>query len=369
MSGLYLSLIGLVILNPVITKKGYKFYLFMFLCVLVYYAYHFDVTTGADLYRRYQEMELYNKMGLDYVLENRMEINPLSALFFYWFSTFEDPQLVPAFTILVCYGSAFYILIKCSERYDLSKNQMNFLLFIFMLTFYYDQAISNVRVYICYGLISLFLYKDVIEGKFRRLAWVVYIACCFFHYAVLPFVILRGVLYIKDRVKGTDTVLYLSIAVCCVFGDMIIPYLAKFGGIFLTLAYKSSGYENYSVFGLWQSISSLFRMILLPAMCFFINRFYNDKYSQEKKLMFYLVSVSIMLFFMISNYQLIFRTPNFMQYLAMVPISVLLKMNEEQKNQANIHLYSALKIGLIIMAAYTFAYQAVFIHPNVNFVF
>ena len=369
MNSLYLCALGFAVINPFFSKKGYRVYLWMILIVLVYFSYHLKVTESMDLYRHIEEMELFHHMGLEWVLENRMDDNPLAKLFFYAFSTFENPKLLPAFSAFICYGSAFYILLKCGERFDLSKGQMNCLLLVFCLCFYYDHAVTNIRIYLCYALISYFVYNEIMEGRFKRVCWVVYIACCFMHYAALPFLLFRIVMQIKRKVSKSELFFFIIIAFAVLASEFIVPRLAKLGGVFVTLAGKSVAYQYYYVFGIWQFLSSLMRIICFSEIYRFLYREYKDGYQEEKSIMFYLSNLNVMLICLIGNYQLVYRTPNFFHYLFMVPMSMLMKLDTSKLRKDRQYMHSALKICLFLVTVFTIWYQVAFIYPSIDFEF
>lgn len=367
MSNLYICMIIMIALNPFFSKKSYKIYLGLMLFILVYFAYHVEITPTMDLYRRIEEMMLYRETSFTWFLENRMDSDPLGNLFFYFFSMFEDYRILPAFTIFTCYSCAFYILLKCADRYELSKGQMNWLLFVFVFCFYYDQALSNIRIYVGYAILSFFLYNDIIEGKYKKLAWIIYIASVFFHYALLVVLLPRLLLLFKNKLKISSVVIYAFMAVGLIFSDVLISQLSGLGGVFQTLADKSESYAEYDVFGKWQFLSSIIRIVLFMAISYLINLRMGEKQSNEKNVCFYMNCVNLMLLVMYNNYQLILRTPNFVHYLGMVALSVFFKAPETIKEREVSYSYLTLKFFLVVASIYTIGYQIIFIHPSVNF--
>ncbi len=360
-------MIIMVALNPFFNKKTYKYYLWLILFVLVYFAYYIKITPTMDLYRRVEEMMLYQETSFEWFLENRMNTDPLGNLFFYFFSLFEDYRILPAFTIFTCYSAAFYILLKCADRYDLTKTQMNWLLWIFIMCFYYDQALSNIRIYVGYAIISVFMYNDIVEGRYRKTAVIVYILSCFFHYALAIVLIPRILLYIKNNIKISEVVIYAFLAVCALFGDVLLSQLSGLGGFFQTAADKTVSYAGYAVFGKWQFLSSILRVGMFIALAEFVKKTAQDLGQSERDACFYLNCVNLILVVMYNNYQLMLRTPNYVHYLGMVILAVFLKMNGKMKDNDVMYMHLIFQFLLIVIAAYTLGYQAMFIHPSVDF--
>jgi len=325
MSKLYFIIFGISIVGSFLSKKNYKYFLIIVLAVLMYYAYHYDYHPGTDLYRRVEEMELYRRVGFDYVVENRLNTNPLSALFFYFFSIFDNPGVLPAFTVFICYGIGFSLLLKCYDRFDLSIEQRNLLYAVFMLSFYYDQAISNIRIYICFAIVSYFMYEEIIERKYKILSWIMYVACCFFHYAILPFVSLRLLLFVKKRFKNSDIILIVGTILLFVMGERVLSVFVKMGSVFQTLYDKMDAYETYSRFGTWQYLSSIVRLIFFTCVLFYVKNKSQDFDKKDDYITFYMICVCAMIVVMYNNYQFVFRSLNYLHYLCMVPLSMFLK--------------------------------------------
>ena len=354
-------------INFFISKRMYKLYLVAILATIVYFSFHLQITPNMDLYRRLSEMELYREMGFQWVLENRMEDNPLGTLLFYGFSLLNDYRWVPAITAFICYGIAFYLLIKCADRYNLSKKSMNCLLLFFCLCFYYDHAVTNIRIYVCYALISLFLYKEVIENKCKIISWIVYVMCCYLHYAALPFVVIRLCLVIYRKKKNSLGALILITVCLSMFVSLLSSLFSGAGGVIGTAISKINGYEDYTTFGLFQFVSSILRIIPLTMLCLYVVRYGSKNVEKEMEICVYIVLLCILLLCMSNQYQLIYRTPNFLHYLGMVPISVILKNDELTKNIGKSYLFPAMQILLILSVLFTIGYQVLLIYPYVGF--
>lgn len=366
MEKLYLSSLIFVLINPFFNKKTYKYYLFLLLILLTYFAFHLVLTPNMDLYRRAQDMELYQTMGFSWVVENRMSSNPLGILLFYAFSGL-GPNYLAAFTAFLCYGIAFYLLLKCAKRYNLTKQQMNYLLLFFCLNVYYDHLISNTRIYICYALVALFLYREIVEKKNKWLSWVIYILCCYIHYAAVLFVCVRIVLIFYNKFKKFPFILIFLALIFSGVGLMFISRIGIQSNLLMTITGKVDEYANYRTFGKWQFLSSVLRIGYIIAIYFYVHSFYKEGYVSEKKILFYLAIVSAVLIGMISNYQLIYRTPNFYHYLGMIGLCILLIDKSKIKKRS--WLNTGLKATIIVSTLYTFFYQVYFIYPSLSFVF
>lgn len=365
MGRLYLWAFFFVIINPFVTKKGYKYYLCAILAVLCYFAFHLKITESMDLYRSIGNMQLYAEMGWGWVVANRMDNNPLATVLFFVFGQFENPMWLPTFTAFICYGSAFSLILKCAKRYDLSKGQMNCLLVFFCLNFYYDQAITNIKIYLCYALISYFMYYELMEHRFKKTAWVVYIASCFLHYAAVPFLLFRMVLSLRRKLKDSEFVFLGIVFVAVLFSGYIIPRLGSLGGVLGTLASKNEGYQDYQVFGIWQFISSVTRTFCFSGLFIYM---YRRCKEDEQQILFYLGCICIMLIGMMNQYQLIHRTPNFIHYLGMLPLCRFMKQPMNMGRREGM-IHSGLALCLVMVTAFTIFYQVMWIFPSVGFEF
>lgn len=365
MGRLYLCALLFAMINPFITKKGYKYYLCAILAVLCYFAFHLEVVESMDLYRSIGKMRLYAEMGWEWAVANRMDRNPLETVLFFVFGQFENPMWLPAFTAFICYGVAFSLILKCAKHYDLTKGQMNCLLIFFCLNFYYDHAITNIRIYLCYALISYFMYHELIEHRFKKTAWIIYIASCFLHYAAIPFLLFRMVLSLRRKLKNSEFCFLGIVFIAILFSEYIIPRMGALGGVFGTLVSKNEGYQEYQVFGIWQFLSSMMRIACFSGLFIYM---YRRCQENEQQILFYLGCICIMLIGMFREYQLIYRTPNFIHYLGMIPLSLFMK-KRKMDGRRDAMIYSVLSMCLFMVTVFTIFYQVMWTFPPIGFEF
>ena len=114
----------------------------------------------SDLYRHHENIVLYGEMGFDWVLENRLNINPLSHLLYYVFSFLGEPRLYASFSIFITYGFIFLLLHRLSIFYGLSKKSIFLLSTFLLLNWNYLMVVSNCRIFMLYSIIAYFYYME-----------------------------------------------------------------------------------------------------------------------------------------------------------------------------------------------------------------
>lgn len=308
-------------------------------------------TDSADLYRHYENIEFYGEMGLNWVIENRLSLNPLTHLSFYVFSLLEEPRLYPTFCTLITYGFSFLLLYRASKFYSLNRSVIVLLTVFLLFNWNYLLVVSNCRIFMLYALVAYFFYLEFIENRLHKSALIVYISSVLFHYGILLVVIPRFILYFY---KPANKMIY-------VWAILIIMFFAYFGTstyqtIFWdSLSDKIEGYKHYETFGKWQFLNSL---ILVLLCCFYVFR--KRVYLINIKRLYILFWLIILpIFFQISNFQVIYRESNLVVSLAIVFFSHILSKNND-------HLMRNV-IGL--QSIFTITYSFLYVYPYMDFSF
>lgn len=306
----------------------------------------------ADLYRHYESIEFYGEMGLDWVLKNRCDLNPLSSLLLYVFSFFNDPRFFASFSTIITYGFTFMLLYRVSIFYSLSKNTIFILSAFLLLNWNFLLVVSNCRIFMLYAIIAYFFYMEYIEGRFHKTAFVVYILSIFFHYGILLIVVPRIFMYLY---KPTSKMVYFWIFI------LILLFIYKGNTILQSfwvdlVLKKVEGYEQYTTFGILQYLNSLF-CIITCCICIIGGEY--PIYPNKKYLILFWINI-FMILFQITNYQVVYRESNIIASLSVVPFSQLM-YNETNKEM--------LKIVLIVQSIMTFVYYLCFVYQTIEFNF
>lgn len=304
--------IFLIILNPLFNKKMYKYYLCLIVILYSFMAYHVKFTENMDIARVVQSMKYWYYNDFFYFLNNKMDMDPLSALYYYIIGLTGDYHLIPAISILISYGFSMALIYKVSKYFKLSKLEMNICTFIFLSNFVFFYALSNIRIYMCYTIIAYFIYMELIENKYHKRAIIFYTMAIFFHYACLPFILIRIILIgYKKRTLKRDVLILMGIILLTQI-ENILSFLNPTSGILHTIYYKLSRYSRYETFGIEYFFNSMIKVCgILFTYFTFSNSFIKYKLN-ERKFLYYVLLVNITFFLMILNYQFVLRVPNMM---------------------------------------------------------
>lgn len=133
-----------------------------------------------------------------------------------------------------------------------------------MANFNYFYVIGNTRIYICFAVLAYFMYVDIVEKKYRIFCFLVYAALCYFHYGILPFVLIRIVLLLIKKTSPIVKKAFIVILPVLIFAanKIAIALGSASDGLLGTVEKKVSGYSDYEVFGIWQFSMSIIRLVL-----------------------------------------------------------------------------------------------------------
>lgn len=355
MGCVFLLIVGL---NPLFSRKNYRIYLGLITLLMTILAYNIEVYDTMDLFRHYQNMDLYREEGLKWVLENRMDTNPLTALFLYAFSCLNNNRLMPAAVTFISFSCMFEVIYKAGNRFGASKSRLNFVVLFLICNYNYFLLVSCIRIWLGYAILVLLLYMDIVERKYRIVSWTGYILLCFFHYA-LTSVLLMRVLLVFARCKFFKKywkIWILLVPSILVVGVKLLPYMINFS-LFRTILIEAEGYEQYSTFGIWQFCFCILRLITCLGMCIYIerrkNRFEDGIVWLSRFILFNIIFVIVMF----SNFQIVYRTPDFL-----IPLTCVLVFGLQKTKFAH-QLRQLVLCESLIHIFYLFIY----VYPYMNF--
>lgn len=376
----------LVLLDILLIKKHKRLFFILATILMSSLAYFIVVTEESDLSRYINTMEYTRIMGFEWGLENYGSRNPLAYLFFYIISLFNNDAILPATAAAVTYGCSFAVLYKSSKRFNSSVTDINIALIFFMLNMNYCYILDVIRMYMAFAIMAYFLYMDIVEKKHRILCFIMYFALCYFHYAMMVFVLLRVILIFTRRFKGTSS------AITTVLVPLIILIAYKFienftgdNSLFGLANDKLLGYQDYETFGIWQFAASMIRSALFVFLClvgiwicsewkkFEIRKNELSENAQKNLIpikrnndfIIYSLYVTFTIFILISNYQFVLRTPYFVQiFMSFVLLLILMKLK-----QYNEQYYTALSVIIVIESLGHFAYLLLYVYKNMSFAF
>ncbi len=376
----------LVVLDIFFIKKHPKVFYFLATIILSSLAYFIVVPENSDLYRYINMMEYMRSMGPEWALDNYGSTNPLSFIFLYCISLFNNDGLLPVIAIFITYSFSFAVLYKASKRFNASVTDVNIALIFFMLNMNYFYVVDVIRIYMAFAIMAYFLYVDIVEKKHRLLCFSAYVILCYFHYAMLVFLFLRLVLIFTRKFKGSMSAVVTVLTPIIIFGGY--KFLESFTGGGVLLGFASDrllGYQDYETFGIWQFAASMIRSALFVFLClvgiwicsewkrFELRKNTDPQIAIEKitpikrnnDYIIYSLYTTFTVFIFITNYQFVLRTPYFIQIMmSFVLLMILIKLQ-----QYNPRYCIALRSIIIIESLAHFVYLLLYVYRSMYFAF
>ena len=377
----------LVVLDILLIKKHPKLFYFITTVILSSLAYFVVVNESSDLYRYINMMEYMRSMGFEWAVDNYGSTNPLAFLFFYVLSLIDNDSLLPVIAVFTTYGFSFAVLYKASKRFNASVTDVNIALIFFMLNMNYFYVVDVIRIYMAFAIMAYFLYLDIIEKKHRLLCLAVYFLLCYFHYAMLVFVLLRFILIFTRKFKGSISAVVtvlVPVVILCAY-----KFIEVFSGEGTLLGFASDrllGYQEYETFGIWQFAASMIRSVLFLLIClagiwicsewkqFEIRKNNNSpqlaleqitSIKRNNDYTIYALYTVFTVFIFITNYQFVLRTPYFIQIMmSFVLLMILMKLQ-----QYNSRYYTAVRSIIVIESLAHFAYLLLYVYRSMYFAF
>lgn len=375
----------LVILNATVAKKNLKLFFVISTIVLATLAYHIVAFETSDLYRYIGTMDLCREMGWEWIYKYYGPHNPLTYGFLYVVSMFNNDAILPALAVAITYGLSFVLLYKTSKRLQSSFSEITIAYWFLILNMNFMYVATVIRFYIAFAIMAYFLYMDIVEKKNRPLCFLVYFILCYFHYAMLVFLLLRIVFTFSRKLKG-----FLS-----GIGTILIPavlmagysFIDKFGGgissLFKSASDRLQGYENYEVFGIWQFLASMVRVAVFIVICVLAVLVCNKMRDVEKQkhlkqqelrcrleqinhfsdFNMFCLYLSITVITFITNFQFVLRTPYFIQ--TMISVVVLLALSGLKKYDKRLN--SIVRIILVVESLAHLVYLLIYVYNSLQF--
>lgn len=345
----------LFMIFPLLRRRVYLIYGIVLVVFLSYLSFNICTNSAWDVYRHLETIELYKQVGLDWVLDNRMDLNPLTHLYFYLF-TFVDARYFPATTVFITYFIPFYLIYKSANRFNLGGVDVLIITFFLISNLNYLLVVSNCRLYLLYALFAYFIYMELVESKFKIVSWIFYFLAPFFHYGILPLICCRLILLFRKRYIVSDSVIIVSLLLLSLGYMYLLPMLNSIG--LSSVSDKLTYYQEYTVFGTWQYINSMSCIILVSVMGYLC-------YKHGRKnvtFLFYILCLAAFLIGQLSSYQLIYRSSNFLAMIAVVPFALILTDEERLMKYRYIIIYA-----IIIQSAYSFIYNFTYVYNGISF--
>ena len=306
-------------------SHNWRKYFICIISVVFVVAYNYNPVGHPDLTRyfvqietakQYDFMQYNNWMGDSLFVKN---------LFFWAVGKLQMPKLVPAITTTIVYGCSFYITCDFAEREGLINIIFETIVLQFcLLPFVF--IVNNVRNVAAFALISLAVYRDLVQKKKNIVTLLLYILPCFLHKTGFVAILIRVLsLYIG---RYLFVLLFVAAMLPTIVRYLFKYYLffAKFGPVGILIsksiltAYRATiSTSDWAITSMNSRVSITTKYIdyiicvLLIVIVLLLNKESNLK---SRNYLNYVKSVAV-----ITIATNIFRTPVYWRFFALAIIS------------------------------------------------
>lgn len=208
--------------------------------LLIIVAYHLKPIIDNDLSRYYTwSLEYAQHDYISFIKHTELE-SKLSNSFLWLVGRTGKIGLIPAVTVAIVYGIAFWIIYDAKKVFHISQKYFYiYWAFVFLL-FPYTAIASNVRNVIAFSIISLAVYFDFVKKRKKIIVIPLYIIPCSIHISSLLFIVLRLAIpiYKKLRSLGLFIALMLPLFIKLLYQNINHIKLFSLGKRFIQKAYN-----------------------------------------------------------------------------------------------------------------------------------
>ena len=278
-------------------------------------AFHFRPLSSqnTDILRHWRQMTEAGKM----TFAKAADSDAFSSLMSYFtllkvFSYAESKYLLPAFVTFIGYFMCLYVISKLDHN---ARSEIRFLtIFTFLACISFLGFCSGIRQYLCFAIFLLTFYTEVVKGKLKKGAWVIYVLLTTIHTSAGFLIVLRLVCAFFSRVRKIN-----YFAVFLVFWSFIQEQVVSFlatnfsGNHFIDKVVELSGFyeENPSAFIIPSYLWRFVFMIFCTVMVFFLIKNHKEEDRIPKKYLQMVLCICMFTFGGFTSYDLFARFSTF----------------------------------------------------------
>lgn len=212
-------------------KKLLTYYVFSAF-LLGFLSYKYLPTVYEDLYRHLMMMDEITVGGWNFVKKTHwFKQEPVFMVYAYLVSFLKQNSYLPAITVFITYYLSFSLIYKMLKKYHIPKVVANLSYFFLLSALSLLSVMSGIRNMLAFSIFAYTLYNDLVEKKYRLLAYFIYISLLFVHASVSILLFLRLVINIKNKMfRNTLSIVLLLWGLV---SDWISSILILFDNIYL----------------------------------------------------------------------------------------------------------------------------------------
>lgn len=294
--------------------------------------YFMNPMTDPDLVRYLQILEQYSDKSLlesfNLVYSNLYAVD----IYFYIISKLGNPQMLPAISVFIYYFILLYILADYKIRVRLTNKIFIRYVIFALCSINFCSIVNGIRWPLAFAIFFFAFYRECIQEKKNFATVLLYVIAVFLHFSTLVYVILRFVLFAKNRKvilvigASVSTIPYLMNILSNALANFTtslpvvsqIVYFIKRGNMYFQwgegewadIVRKSTYYKLESWY--YYLIVALFGVILL--VMFRYRRYVNNlklrlKWDNKEIFVFYMFVITILSFTMSAHTYIRFVIP------------------------------------------------------------
>lgn len=316
----------------------------------------------TDLYRFYQTLDSIKGLPFNNNVPIFQEYNnfPVMKVLLFIISRTGINSLLPFVSCFVFYGLFGLLLIKITEKYNVSSKTMGLAFFIFICLFNFKMVISNIRCSMGCSIFLLTLYYEIIERPKRKTYLLGYLICCCIHPIFILFFVIKILLQLTN--KYTDKIVFILILLYSFFINVFLDFISRFtdSEVFSYLSMKIDYYAN-----IWEAnineplliLTGILQIILLIYLLFIVRKIIKKNSNEE---IFYRITMSFVILSISSFWNfVIFQRTTWLLVLFIVYWYVYIKGARIELGKQGISLCDIVMVLFVLfsLASYFLTYQ------------
>ncbi len=343
-----------------VKEKHLQFYAFVSALVIGYISYFIIVPETSDMYRHFQEIDYFRKIGWAWHnSENRINTNLGTLIVFYIFSLLPNNAIFLFSIPFLSYFLIFKLIIMIFNDYNYSKNWLFTASLFATFSFSYFYLIFSVRTWIMFIVFFYTLYIEMIREKHIFTCWICYFFLILFHYSAIILVCLRFFFLIIDFKANTwiEKIKKYFLLLIILF-LVILSFKLR---VFSIIIMKYNNYKTYNVYGMWQIFSCIGKTMgcVLMVICLWQKKWDKIRQNYSK----FILGVFIIICFFANNYQILLR---FSDCLIIASIPILPDQMFFQQRKASFY-HAMFCMTLVIISSVI--YNVIFDYRLISFTY
>ena len=322
--------------------------LFLYSIVLAVLGFLYTPYVTADLYRIFEQLQLYYEPLNFTQFLNWAKTNPIffGMLYYYFFAKIKVYSLLPAITAFIFYNLIFSIFNKSTRKFDIKSFDIIVIFIFIMAGGQYVDVISGIRCMLSMSIVAYCIYNEFFENKKIFSNIFLYIIASMIHPASLILVLLRFIYYIFQG-KGNRISKFVKFILSTIF---CICFILLLKNNLIEAFKKADGYATVNVYSyMWEYIIAIITMMYM----FFVLRCFKriDRVSFNNNLKFinFFKVIYIITLLCFPVYSIFHRYRSFLSMIFIPILCMTYRKLEKADNERYLKNFNTLSCVILII--------------------